>query len=221
MNAPNAAMYLDAAHGGWLGWTDNLSKYTTLVQSLGVTQYLRGFATNVANYQPIGIQCSTGGQYCLNGQHQSDPCCSDPCHLESEYNPGNNELNYVAELQASWVSQGFSTAHYIIDSGRNGVPNMRADCANWCNIRSAGVGHKPTSATANTSLVDAYYWLKTPGESDGCTSTLPDGSTCARYDSFCGSSDSIGSQSGEPRAPVAGNWFDYQVKQLATNAVFG
>jgi cellulose 1,4-beta-cellobiosidase len=220
-NAPNAAMYLDAAHGGWLGWTDNLNKYTTLVQGFGITQYLRGFATNVANYQPIGVQCQTSSsQYCLNGQHQTDICCADPCHLESEYNPGNNELNYVAELNAAWVSLGYSQAHYIIDSGRNGVANMRQDCANWCNIRGAGVGQKPTSATANTTLVDAYYWLKTPGESDGCTQTLPDGSTCARYDSFCGSSDSIGSQSGEPRAPVAGNWFDYQIKQLATNANF-
>lgn len=91
-------------------------------------------------------------------------------------------------------------------------------------------------------MIDAYYWLKTPGESDGCTQTLPDGSQCVRYDSMCGSADSIGSRSGEPRfisrkkkkhfsfkmvltknyfrAPVAGQWFDYQIKQLAANANF-
>jgi len=94
---------------------------------------------------------------------------------------------------------------------------MRSDCANWCNIRGAGVGLFPTTNTG-TTLIDAFYWLKTPGESDGCTQTLPDGSQCARYDSMCGSTDSLGSQSGEPRAPVAGNWFDYQVKQLAQYA---
>merc|ERR1712028_296645 len=55
--------------------------------------------------------------------------------------------------------------------------------------------------------------------SDGCTEELPDGSSCPRYDTMCGSADSIGSQSGEPRAPEAGAWFDFQVKQLATNAV--
>lgn len=25
LNLPNVAMYLDAGHGGWLGWPDNLS----------------------------------------------------------------------------------------------------------------------------------------------------------------------------------------------------
>lgn len=46
---------------------------------------------------------------------------------------------------------------------------MRNDCANWCNIRGAGVGVQPTFHTADTSMIDAYFWLKTPGESDGCT----------------------------------------------------
>ena len=35
---------------------------------------------------------------------------------------------------------------------------------------------------------------------------------------MCGSSDSIGSESDEPYAPEAGQWFDYQIKQLAENA---
>jgi len=211
----NVHMYLDAAHGGWLGWTNNLNSYIATVQKLGIAGRLRGFSTNVANYQPLGIACPSVG-YCLNGQHQSDPCCSDPCRLESQYNPGQNEMNYVMELAQAVSGMGMQ-AHFIVDTGRNGVPNMRSDCANWCNIRGAGVGLVPTTNT-NSSYIDAYYWLKTPGESDGCTQQLPDGSQCARFDSFCGSSDSIGSQSGEPRAPVAGNWFDYQVKQLAANA---
>lgn len=65
-----------------------------------------------------------------------------------------------------------------------------------------------TTATNDTygAGIDAYYWLKTPGESDGCTQQLPSGGQCARFDSFCGSTDSIGSRTGEPRAPVAGNW---------------
>lgn len=86
---------------------------------------------------------------------------------------------------------------------------MRQDCANWCNARGAGVGVRPTAKTAAPDIIDAYYWLKPPGESDGCTQTLPDGTQCPRYDSMCGSVDSLGSQSGEPRSPEAGNWFDY------------
>ena len=186
---------------------------------------LRGFSTNVANYQPIGIMCpfqSSDGirnDYCLSGQHQSDPCCADPCKLESQYNAGNNELNYVNMVYHAFqaIAPSFSP-HFLIDSGRNGVSNMRSSCSDWCNIRGAGIGVPPTANTAVPSLVDAYFWLKTPGESDGCTQILPDGTTCPRYDSSCASADSIGSQAGEPRAPQAGHWFDYQIKQLAGNA---
>ena len=64
---------------------------------------------------------------------------------------------------------------FIIDTGRNGVTNEREDCANWCNIRNAGVGHRPTTDTEDSEMIDAYLWLKTPGESDGCTEMLPDG----------------------------------------------
>jgi len=213
----NVVMYVDAGHGGWLGWDNNLQAFVQIVQKLNIFSKIRGFASNTANYQPIGIDCPQVG-YCLNGQHQSDPCCADPCKLSSSYNSGHNELNYVHSLAQHLVSGGFNNPHFVIDTGRNGVTNMRADCANWCNIRGAGVGLIPTTSTANSTLIDAYYWLKTPGESDGCTQELPDGTQCNRYDSFCGSADSIGSRSGEPRAPTAGNWFDYQIKQLAQNA---
>ncbi len=39
-------------------------------------------------------------------------------------------------------------------------------CADWCNIRGSGAGQVPTTSTAFADI-DAYYWLKTPGESDG------------------------------------------------------
>jgi len=215
---PKCALYLDAAHSGWLGWPNNMQSYSQAVAKLGVASKLRGYATNVANYQTIGIMCtSSDPNYCLNNAHPSDPCCADPCREETQYNPCNNEMNYVKALNTSLQSATGVAPHFVTDTGRNAVADMRSDCANWCNIRGAGVGLVPTTNTGN-ALIDAFYWLKTPGESDGCTQQLPDGSQCARYDSFCGSTDSIGSQSGEPRAPVAGNWFDYQVKMLAANA---
>ena len=98
---------------------------------------------------------------------------------------------------------------------------MRSNCANcqWCNIRGAGAGRLPTNETA-LPLVDAYFWLKTPGECDGCTQTLPNGSACPRFDTMCGSVDSLGSARAEPRAPEAGRWFDYEVQMLARNAHF-
>ena len=57
------------------------------------------------------------------------------------------------------------TPHWIIDTGRNGVDDERQSCSNWCNVRGAGVGHLPTANTSLPSVVDAIYWLKTPGDS--------------------------------------------------------
>jgi len=219
-SCPNVVMYLDAAHGGWLGWENNIQKFVQNLGQMNIVSKLRGFSTNVANYQPLGVQCPQV-QWCLNGQHQGDPCCADPCRLEGQYNPANNEVNYVQELANQLRSTNtMANPYFIVDTGRNGVGNMRQMCANWCNIRGAGVGLAPTTATPNTTI-DAYFWLKTPGESDGCTQVLPSGEQCPRFDSMCASSDSIGSASGEPRCPQAGNWFDYQVKMLAANAHMG
>jgi cellulose 1,4-beta-cellobiosidase len=211
--APGVTMYLDAAHGGWLGWENNMADFATLINSLDITQYVRGFATNTANYQPLGVPCPAF-DWCLNNQHPDDACCSDPCDLLSQYNPSNNEHNYVLQLANSFAS--FNPG-FLIDTGRNGVPNARSNCANWCNIRNSGAGTTPSTNTSYAAI-DAYYWLKTPGESDGCTQNLPNGTACARFDSMCASVDSIGSEGSEPRAPTAGAWFDYMVQMLAKNA---
>merc|ERR1719237_1200606 len=97
---------------------------------------------------------------------------------------------------------------------------MRQTCQNWCNIRGAGAGIKSTTKTAAPEMIDAYFWLKTPGESDGCSETLPSGDKCPRFDFECNSPDSLSSKPSEPRSPEAGHWYDYQVKQLAANARF-
>ena len=166
-------------------------------------------------------------------------CCADPCGLLAQGNPANNEYNYVTQLWAAFASNSSSGGdssssfdpRFLIDTGRNGVDDMRSSCSNWCNVRGAGVGALPTTDTAlgADGVVDALYWLKTPGESDGCTQELPKsdddpyapGLDCPRFDSMCASVDSIGTQSGEPYCPEAGKWFDYQIKQLGENAVWG
>ena len=54
--------------------------------------------------------------------------------------------------------------HFVIDTSRNG----RAGTAGtqWCNPSGQALGVVPTTAT-NDPLIDAYLWIKTPGESDG------------------------------------------------------
>merc|ERR1712190_46449 len=222
---PSAAVYLDAAHGGWLGWEDNLDKFVALVKGMDLPMTkLRGFSTNVANYQALGTMCpfepdqGSRNGYCLNGRHGTEACCQDPCKLLGQWNPGNNELNYAQDLLNAFNTAFSLEFHAVIDTGRNGVDDMRTDCKNWCNPRNAGAGIASTVQTADSKLIDAYFWLKTPGESDGCSETLPDGSACKRFDSMCASADSLGTHSDEPHAPEAGKWFDFAVKQLAANA---
>merc|ERR1719517_62922 len=227
----DATIYVDAAHGGWLGWHNNMIKFMDELRGLTVPwNKIRGFSVNVAGYQPLGQMCPFEPDsqsepyrngYCLNGRNSGDPCCEDPCDLLGQYNPGNSEQNYAQMLRLAAQGELGMDAHVIIDTGRNGVPGPRSDSANWCNIRNAGAGHFSTANVPDPTIMDAFFYLKTPGESDGCTQELPSGGQCPRFDVFCGSSDSIGSRAGEPRAPEAGGWFDYQVKQLAEFANFG
>jgi endoglucanase len=75
-------------------------------------------------------------------------------------------------------------AHFVIDTGRNGNGPLDAtqyavapynqsasvttglDNGAWCNAPSAGSGIRTTSKTG-VAMLDAYLWIKTPGESDG------------------------------------------------------
>lgn len=224
----DASMYLDGGHGGWLGWAnpedDGAAKFAKLIGAMGIHTHLRGFATNVANYQPVGkAPCGELGE-CRGGSSQgktSGCCADDPCKLADSWNWAHTELNYVDVLsdRSKKAMPGWDPK-FIIDTGRNGNPEARKSCSNWCNPRDNGIGQVPMWNTGHSS-VDAYYWLKTPGESDGCTEEVPGGKKCARFDEMCASDDSIGSKNGEPRAPEAGLWFDYQIKDLAKNADLG
>jgi cellulose 1,4-beta-cellobiosidase len=194
---PNVYIYLDACHGGWLGWDDNRVKisqiFLKVLTAAGGVDKIRGFATNTANYQPLGSLTST----------------ADPCKLESQYNHAINEVKYVSMLSQSLQSVGITGKGFIIDTARSGVTNMRSDCSNWCNINNSGLGIRPTSDTSSSglSIIDAYYWLKTPGESDGTSDA-----NAPRYDFHCGSVDSY-----KP-SPQAGLWNSEFYVMLVKNA---
>ncbi len=64
--------------------------------------------------------------------------------------------------------------HFIVDTGRNGL-GPTAD-AQWCNPDGRALGNLPTTATGSV-LVDAYLWIKTPGESDGICNGSPSAGT--------------------------------------------
>jgi endoglucanase len=62
------------------------------------------------------------------------------------------------------VSARVSGKHFIIDTSRNGMGG-RSD-GQWCNPPGQALGETPTTRTGHR-LVDAYLWIKVPGESDG------------------------------------------------------
>ena len=60
------------------------------------------------------------------------------------------------------VSRLVGGKHFIIDTSRNGLGNA----TDWCNPRGQALGVAPTTNTGHP-LVDAFLWIKQPGESDG------------------------------------------------------
>ncbi|MFE9459319.1 glycoside hydrolase family 6 protein [Streptomyces californicus] len=66
------------------------------------------------------------------------------------------------------VSEKAGGKPFVIDTSRNGNgPYTGGDPAeNWCNPPGRALGEPPTTRTGD-ELVDAYLWIKRPGESDG------------------------------------------------------
>lgn len=102
------------------------------------------------------------------------------------------------------------TTHFVIDTSRNGVgpwqppAGVYPDAQDWCNPPDRGAGLRPTLDTG-VALLDAYLWVKIPGESDGeCTRGLgPTGTVDPEW----GRVD-----------PPAGQWFPEMALDLVSNA---
>jgi len=160
-----------------------------------------------------------------------------------------NGSTTTADLNISGIDADYANllgatlpiTHFVIDTSENGrgMDDMAGYAAapyhqpvsvistlvnnNMCNPPGAGLGLAPTSITSNP-LVDAYLWLKTPGEStDQCDSaggertwdykayTRPGWPTSATaqnlFDPLWGTVD-----------PAAGSWFGEMALQLVQNA---
>jgi endoglucanase len=62
------------------------------------------------------------------------------------------------------VSDRVGGKHFVVDTSRNGL-GPTADLQ-WCNPAGRALGTRPTMNTGQ-ARVDAYLWIKAPGESDG------------------------------------------------------
>jgi cellulose 1,4-beta-cellobiosidase len=145
----NVHLYIDAAHGGWLGWNDNLplaaKEFATVVELAGKGKNkIRGFATNVSNYNPFNATVREN---------------------YTEWSNSWDESHYATSLAPFLEEEGLP-ANFIVDQGRVHLPGAREEWGEWCNVHPTGFGPAPTTNTENP-VVDALVWIKPGGESDG------------------------------------------------------
>ncbi|MGA7123630.1 MAG: glycoside hydrolase family 6 protein [Polyangiaceae bacterium] len=170
-------VYLDAAHAGWLGWAANRTKiaaiYKDVLGAAGGAGKIRGFVTNVSNYNV------------LHGEDGRRLEPSTPCP---------DELAYVGKLRETLAAEGIVGEGFVIDTGRNGRAGIRTAWGHWCNVAGAGLGEPPKASPMPG--IDAYFWVKPPGDSDGSSDPAD-----PRFDPECVSPDAARG------APAAGQWF--------------
>jgi len=128
---------------------------------------------------------------------------------ETDWDGTTEDLNNtVLGINSRYATMAAGTTHFVIDTSRNGqgpwdwagAGYASAGVAqDWCNPPDRGLGIPPTTDTGN-DLVDAYLWIKVPGESDGA----------------CTRDGSAGDQDPERGMvdPDAGDWFKEQAREL-------
>ena len=216
---PGTSVYLDATHSGWLGAGDAADRLI-----LGGIADADGFFLNVSNYRLDAHLAKYGTWVAKCVAFASNPASWGNGHSEwcaSQYSSPNGPVDpndfstwhytdqwYTdnVESQTWWYSPSVLD-HFVVDTSRNGqgpwTPSVSyPDPQDWCNPPGRGVGVRPTTDTGS-DLIDAFVWIKVPGESDGeCNRGLgPPGTT---VDPEWGVVD-----------PPAGQWFPQQALQLA------
>lgn len=76
-------------------------------------------------------------------------------------NVAGYEAAPVEQAYAEAVSAALGGASYVTDTSRNGAGSN----GNWCNPPGRALGRQPAANDAGP--LDAYLWIKPPGESDG------------------------------------------------------
>jgi cellulose 1,4-beta-cellobiosidase len=236
---PNVYPYLDISHHAELGWPDNSGPMTALLLQAATTAGstvadVHGFVANTANYSVLREEHFRADDV-INGQ---------PVYLSRwvDWNPFVDEVPYARHMRELLTGVGFSPeAGVLVDTSRNGWggPNRptgpatrgdvnqfvdasridrRAAVGNWCNQAGSGLGERP--ATAPEPGIDAYVWVKPPGESDGAGDRPGAGRS---YEPMCDPyymppHASYRPTGALPEAPPFGQWFPGHFRQLLANA---
>ncbi|WP_306335203.1 glycoside hydrolase family 6 protein [Streptomyces sp. KL118A] len=239
---PNVYNYVDAGHHGWIGWDDNFAASAQVFHQAATAEgstvdKVHGFITNTANYSALKEENFRIGDT-VNGRSVRESKWVD-------WNRYTDELSFAQAFRGQLVSAGFrSDIGMLIDTSRNGWGgtarpaqpgpttdvdsyvnggryDRRVHVGNWCNQSGAGLGERPKAAPA--AGIDAYVWMKPPGESDGASKEIPNDEGKG-FDRMCdptyeGNVRNNYSKSGAlPDAPLSGHWFSAQFQELMKNA---
>ena len=209
---PGARVYLDGTGSNWLPPGDAADRLTKA--NIGKAD---GFFLNVSNFESDDriTRYAAWLSDCLAlvtaGALEARSC-------PSQFHPANDDdMPTWAETDRAY-DRAFAEAgltrdpvrqkHAVIDTSRNGAgswnpPDGRyKDAETWCNPPGRGLGRRPTLQTDNP-YIDAFLWIKVPGESDGpCHRGTPGPLDPARGIA----------------APPAGNWFPDQARELIQHA---
>ena len=221
MAKPEVRVYLDGTHSAWIG----VGEIASRLKQAGVDR-ATGVFYNASNYRSTEESLIYGRWVSSCLDLAGGVSWWDPLWCPGQYAPdatGAYVLNYtpehVAAVDAEYAGHltNYTAAPivvdlpFVLDTSRNGVgpwtppaDHPAGDAQDWCNPPDRGLGLRPTT-DAGVDLVDAYLWIKTPGESDG---------SCNRWEP-AGSPDPVRGM----MDPAAGVWFPEQALELATFAV--
>lgn len=243
---PNVYSYVDVAHSGWLGWDSNFGPAVELIADVVKStdkgwDSIAGFITNSANYTPTDEVFLTDPTENFGGY----PLRSADYF---EWNFYFDEKSYAQDWRQAMIQQGAPTSiGMLIDTSRNGwgggerpteksqssnlntfVDESRVDQrehrGNWCN-QAGGIGYKPWPNPYPG--IDAFVWVKPPGESDGISDpnfAQDPNDPNKKHDAMCDPAannrySKTGAKTGSMAdAPHAGRWFSEQFQVLLENA---
>ncbi|GAA3986674.1 glycoside hydrolase family 6 protein [Streptomyces plumbiresistens] len=241
-DAPNVYNYIDAGHHGWIGWDDNFAASATVMKEAATSEGatvndVHGFITNTANYSAL-----KENNFTINDN------VAGKSVRESKWVDWNryvDELSFAQGFRNQLVTTGFNSGiGMLIDTSRNGWGgtarptgpgatttvdtyidggryDRRIHIGNWCNQSGAGLGERPQANPATG--IDAYVWMKPPGESDG-SSQFIENDEGKGFDRMCDPTYTGNPRNGNnfsgalPNSPLSGHWFSAQFQELMKNA---
>jgi cellulose 1,4-beta-cellobiosidase len=248
---PNTYNYIDAGHHGWIGWGDVNPQYDNfnasaalfgdLIGQNGMTaDDVHGFISNTANYSVLEEPYWEVDQVVGNL-----PINQNPNVKWVDWNDFNGEKDFTQAFREALIDNGYNeNIGMLIDTSRNGwggdyrptgpststdpiefVDESRLDQryqkGNWCNQAGAGLGERPQASPE--PWIDAYVWIKPPGESDGSSSLIPNPEGKG-FDEMCdpdyqGNIRNGNNPSGaRDNMPISGHWSSEQFQELLANA---